>query len=176
MPQKLKTAIFAGGCFWCMEPPYANLDGVEAAIAGYSGGSEVDASYYQVVSGKTDHREAIEIHYDPKKVDYATLVDTFWKNIDPTDTGGQFADRGMQYMTTIFYQNEEEQQIAEQSKQALQDSGKFDQPIATEILPFTSFYPAEEEQQQYYIKNPTHYQLYKEGSGRAGFLRENWEN
>lgn len=171
----LKSATFAGGCFWCLVAPYESIDGVEAVISGFSGGVEKNPGYMEVVSGMTGHRESVQVHYDPDKVDYKTLVEAYWKTIDPTDPGGQFADRGEHYKTAIFVQNEEEKTIAEASKQELADSGKFDQPIATEILPFTSFYPAEDKHQQYYLKNPTHYELYKEGSGRAEFLRKNWE-
>jgi peptide methionine sulfoxide reductase msrA/msrB len=172
--KQLSIATFAGGCFWCLVAPYESIDGVEAVISGFSGGEEKNPGYMEVVSGMTGHREAVQVHYDPEKVDYKTLVEAYWKTIDPTDAGGQFADRGKQYQTAIFVQNDEEQSIADESKQALEDSGKFDESIATEVLPFTSFYPAEDKHQQYYLKNPTHYELYKEGSGRGGFLRENW--
>lgn len=174
-PSPFKIATFAGGCFWCLVAPYESIDGVEAVISGFSGGEEKNPGYLEVVSGMTGHRESVQVHYDPLKVDYKTLVEAYWKTIDPTDAGGQFADRGKHYTTAIFYQTEEEKTIAEASKQALQDSGKFDKPIVTEILPFTSFYPAEEKHQQYYLKNPTHYELYKEGSGRGAFLREHWK-
>jgi peptide methionine sulfoxide reductase msrA/msrB len=171
---QLNIATFAGGCFWCLVAPYESINGVEAVISGYSGGKKKNPSYMEVVSGMTNHREAVQVHYDARKVDYKTLVEAYWKTIDPTDPDGQFADRGPQYATAIFFNSPEEQEIAQTSKQKLEGSGKFDQAIATDILPFTSFYPAEEKHQQYYLKNPTHYKLYKEGSGRGSFLRENW--
>lgn len=166
-----QTATIAGGCFWCMEPPFANTEGVVSVMPGYSGGEEEDPSYEQVALGKTSHREAAQIIFDPKKVSYQDLLKIFWENIDPTDKGGQFADRGHQYQTAIFYHNEEQKEEAEKSKKELENSGKFDQSIATEILPFISFYPAEEKHQQFYLKNPTHYELYKEGSGRGEYIR-----
>lgn len=170
----LKTATFAGGCFWCLVAPYESIDGVEAVISGYSGGEEKNPGYMEVARGLTGHREAVQIHYDPEKVDYITLVEAYWKTIDPTDEGGQFADRGFQYTTAIFFNTPDEEAIAETSKQELEDSGTFDAPIVTKILPYINFYPAEEQHQQYYLKNPTHYELYKEGSGRAPFLRSVW--
>lgn len=171
---KSKKAYFAGGCFWCMEPPYANLEGVESVMAGYSGGKEEHPTYDKVAYGLSEHREAIQITYDPLIVDYKKLLEVFWQNIDPTDEGGQFADRGRSYKTAIYYQSESEKKSAEKSKKDLEESRKFDQPIVTEILPYSNFFPAEDEHQQYYLKNPMRYSLYKKGSGREGFLEEKW--
>jgi peptide methionine sulfoxide reductase msrA/msrB len=170
----LKKAIFAGGCFWCMEPPFENLEGVDAVISGYSGGDEVDPSYEEVSAGKTSHLEAIQIVYDPSLVSYRELLEIFWMQIDPTDDGGQFADRGDQYRTAIFYSDEEEKKAAEESRYALASSGRFDKPIVTPIVPAGAFYPAERYHQDYYKKNSVHYKRYREGSGRAGYLRRTW--
>jgi peptide methionine sulfoxide reductase msrA/msrB len=170
----LNKAIFAGGCFWCMEPPFEKLEGVTAVISGYSGGEEKDPSYTEVSAGRTSHVEAIQVVYDPAVVGYRELLDVFWMQIDPTDPGGQFADRGSQYETAIFYSDEEEKRLAEESRDELAKSGRFDKPIVTEILPAGPFYPAEDYHQDYYKKNSTHYQQYREGSGRAGYLRRTW--
>ena len=170
----IKKAYLAGGCFWCMYPPFSQLEGVIDVVAGYSGGDDKNPSYREVAYGHTDHRETAEISYNPDIVSYKKLLEVFWQNIDPTDDGGQFADRGHHYKTAIFVQDDEEQALAEESLAELEASGKFDQPIVTEILPFTAFYPAEEEHQAYADKNPTRYQLYKEGSGRGDFLRRTW--
>lgn len=171
---EMAIATFAGGCFWCMEPPFQRLDGVEDVIAGYTGGSTVNPSYREVTSGNTGHRESAQIVYDPEKISYAELLEVFWRNIDPTDSWGQFADRGSHYRTAIFYHDEQQRQLAEQSKRELEDSGKFDDPIVTEILEAGPFYPAEDYHQDYYKKNPLHYMMYKRGSGREGFLEETW--
>jgi peptide methionine sulfoxide reductase msrA/msrB len=169
-----RTAIFGGGCFWCMEPPFEQLAGVSDVRAGYSGGTEEDANYEQVSAGRTNHYEAVEVRYDPEKISYAQLVEVFWQQIDPTDSGGQFADRGSQYKTAIFFQNDEEKQVAQDSKDRLQESGMFDDPIRTEILAARLFYPAEEYHQDYYKKNYAHYSSYKEGSGRKYFVEKVW--
>ncbi len=169
-----RAVIFGGGCFWCMEPPFEQLAGVIDVRSGYSGGTEEDASYDRVSAGKTGHYEAVEVRYDPQKITYAELVETFWRQIDPTDGGGQFADRGSQYKTAIFFKNDEERQIAQDSKDHLQQSGLFDQPIRTEILAAEHFYPAEEYHQDYYKKNYAHYSVYKEGSGRKYFVENVW--
>jgi peptide methionine sulfoxide reductase msrA/msrB len=171
----LAVATFAGGCFWCMEPPFEKLDGVKKVVAGYTGGTKKNPSYEEVSSGSTGHREAIEVYYDPAVVDYQTLLKTFWQNIDPTDRGGQFADRGSQYHTAIFFHGEEQRRLAENSKEILDKSGKFDQPVATEILPAGDFYRAEDYHQDYYKKNPLHYNMYKKGSGREGFIDKFWK-
>ncbi|PIR55049.1 peptide-methionine (S)-S-oxide reductase [Candidatus Peregrinibacteria bacterium CG10_big_fil_rev_8_21_14_0_10_36_19] len=169
-----EKATFAGGCFWCIEPAFEELDGVVEAITGYAGGAEEDANYYAVVSGKTGHREAVEVFYDPQKVQYEDLLKVFWRQIDPTDAGGQFTDRGSGYKTAIYYHNESQRVLAQKSKDDLIMSGKFDKPIVTEVLPFSTFFPAEDDHQGYYKKRALHYQLYKAGSGREGFINENW--
>lgn len=170
----METATFAGGCFWCMEGPFEQLDGVSAVISGYTGGTTPNPTYEDVSSGRTGHAEAIQITYDPAKVTYEQLLEVFWRNIDPTQADGQFADHGRQYRTAIFYHTEEQRRLAEASKQALQSSGKFTQPIVTTIEPAAAFYPAEAYHQDYYKKNPSHYQRYRIGSGRAGFLQRTW--
>ena len=176
---RTKTAIFAGGCFWCMEPPFEKLDGVLAVISGYTGGKVVNPTYEQVSGGGTGHAEAVQITYDPTKVSYQKLLDTFWRNIDPTDRTGQFIDRGDQYRSAIFYLDEEQRQLAETSKQALESAGRFagilsSGKIATEITPAGPFYPAEEYHQDYYMKNPLRYQYYRWGSGRDQYLNKVW--
>lgn len=169
-----KTAIFAGGCFWCMQKPYDNAKGVIRAVVGYCGGGEANPTYEQVAGKKTGHRESIEVTYDPAQVSYDQLLDIFWRQIDPTQADGQFADLGLPYKAAIFYGNEEEKKLAEASKEKLGQSGKFSEPIVTEILPAAPFYPAEEYHQKYYEKNARAYQAYYVGSGRAGFLKKTW--
>ncbi len=169
-------AIFAGGCFWCMEGPFEQLDGVYQAVAGYTAGRVDNPTYQQVSAGTTGHTEAVRIAYDPEKVSYENLLETFWRNIDPTDGGGQFADRGSQYRTGIYYQTEEERALAEASKAALEARGKFSDPIVTEIEPASTFYVAEEVHQDYYKTNADHYNRYKVGSGRDGYLKETWKD
>ena len=171
---KLDTATFAGGCFWCMEPPFEKLDGVKEVIPGYTGGHKENPAYEEVSAGTTGHAEAIQVIYDPAKVTYAKLLDVFWKQINPTDAGGQFADRGSQYRSIIFYQNDEQKKLAVQSKEQLQKSGRFQKPIVTEIVPASRFYPAEEYHQDYYKKNPVNYKRYRNGSGREQFLEKTW--
>ncbi len=171
---KLKAATFAGGCFWCMEPPFRALKGVEAAISGYSGGDVKKPTYEQVCSDTTGHVEAVQIYYNPEITSYNDLLDAFWKAHDPTDDGGQFNDRGHHYKPICFYRTDEERQLAKASKQALEDSKTFDAPIKTAIEPFKNFYPAESYHQNYSVTNPVRYGLYKEGSGRARFLEEKW--
>ncbi len=172
---KRELATFAGGCFWCMVTPFL-LPGVENVIAGYTGGYTKNPSYEDVCSHKTGHVEAVEITYDPAKITYEQILSIYWRQIDPTDGGGQFADRGEPYHTAIFYHNEEQKQKAEASKKALLQSVKFDKPIATEIRPAETFYPAEEYHQNYFMKNPEHYHLYRRGSARDVFRGEHWEN
>lgn len=171
---KTATAIFAGGCFWCMEPPFEKLDGVLAVTSGYTGGSVAYPSYEQVSAGGTGHAEAVMITYDPAKVGYRQLLEVFWRNIDPTDGGGQFVDRGDQYRSAIFYQNEEERRLAEKSRDELAASGRFKGRILTEIVPAGPFYPAEGYHQDYYKQNPVRYQYYRWGSGRDAFLDRVW--
>jgi len=172
--QRFEKATFAGGCFWCMEPPFDKLDGVISTVSGYTGGTEENPTYEQVSAGKTGHLEAIEVTYDPAKVSYAQLLDVFWKNIDPTQNNGQFVDIGPQYRTAIFYRNEEQRRLALESRNRLQESRKFGNPIATEIRPAMTFYSAEDYHQDYYIKNPIRYKYYRWGSGRDQFLQETW--
>jgi len=169
-----KTAVFAGGCFWCMQPPYDQAKGVVKTIVGYTGGQKSDANYSEVSNHRTKHREAIQVTYDPAQVSYDQLLDIFWRNINPTQADGQFHDIGLSYQATIYYSSDDEKRAAEQSKQKLAESGKFQKPIATEILPATPFYPAEEYHQKYYLKNPAEYQAYHVGSGRVSYLEKIW--
>ena len=169
-----KTAIFAGGCFWCMQEPFDHVKGVTQTVVGYTGGSKEDANYTAVSAHKTQHREAIEITYDPAQVSYAQLLDVFWHNINPTQADGQFQDIGLSYQAAIYYGNEEEKKIAQDSKEKLSKSGRFNQPIVTEILPAKPFYPAEDYHQKYYQKNPADYEAYHVGSGRVSYLARIW--
>lgn len=171
---KYEKATFAGGCFWCMEPVYEKTGGVISVKAGYTGGSKSDPTYEEVSTGATGHKEAVQITYEPATVSYNDLLDIFWQNIDPTDAGGQFSDKGSQYKTAIFYHSDEQKRLAEESKAKLAKSGKFDKPIATEIIEASSFYEAENYHQDYYKKNPVRYNLYKTGSGRDSFLKKVW--
>ena len=170
----IEEAIFGGGCFWCMEPPFEQLEGVVEVVAGYTGGSREDAVYDLVARGKTEHLEAVRVRYDPGVVSYEKLVDTFWRQINPTDDGGQFADRGANYRSAIFYTNEKQRAIAEKSKRELDQSKIFNRPVVTMILPAKPFYKAEEYHQDYYRKNVLHYERYKDGSGRKSFLENVW--
>lgn len=170
----LEKATFAGGCFWCMEPPFKKLPGVQKVVSGYTGGQKENPSYEEVCSGATGHCEAVEIHFDPSEIGYKELLDVFWQNIDPTTPNQQFADVGTQYRTAVFYHNEEQRRLAEESKRRLEKSGRFSRPLVTEITPASSFYPAEEYHQNYHTKNPLHYQMYSQGSGRGRYLREAW--
>ena len=171
---RLVKAIFAGGCFWCMQPPFDATKGVVSTVVGYTGGKEKNPTYEQVSSGRTGHRESIEVTFDPAQVSYEQLIEVFWHNIDPTQADGQFADRGPQYRTAIFYHSEEQKRLAEEAKDKLEKSGRFKKPIATQILPASAFWPAEEYHQKYYLKNPADYNRYKVGSGRAGFIHSVW--
>ncbi|HEX3037211.1 MAG TPA: peptide-methionine (S)-S-oxide reductase MsrA [Thermodesulfobacteriota bacterium] len=171
---KLEKATFAGGCFWCMQPPFDRLEGVVSTKVGYTGGKKKNPTYEQVCSGETGHAEAIEITYDPSQVSYEELLNVFWTNIDPTDSGGQFYDRGSQYRIAIFYHNEEQKRLAEASKEKLEKSGKFDRPIAAEIVSASEFYEAEENHQEYYKKSPYRYKSYSYMSGREGYLEKTW--
>jgi methionine-S-sulfoxide reductase len=175
MPGAQGMAIFAGGCFWCMEPPFEKLAGVTAVISGYTGGQKANPTYEEVSAGGSGHVEAIKIHFDPRQVSYMQLLQVFWRNIDPTDAGGQFVDRGEQYRSAIFYLDAEQQRLAEESKRKLEDSGRFARPIVTAILPATPFYPAEEYHQDYYRKNPLRYKFYRHNSGRDRFLDKSWK-
>jgi len=171
---KYEKATFAGGCFWCMEPPFENLEGVVAVEPGYTGGNKENPTYEQVSSGTTGHLEAVQITYDPNKISYQKLVDVFWTQIDPTDQGGQFVDRGSQYKTAIFYHDDEQRKIAEESKAKLGESVKYNKPIVTEIRPLSKFYEAEDYHQDFYKKSPTRYKSYKFFSGREEFLKRIW--
>jgi len=172
---KREMATFAGGCFWCMQPPFDNLKGVISTEVGYTGGNVENPTYQQISRGDTGHFEAMRVIYDPSQVSYEKLLETFWHNIDPTQADGQFADRGTQYYTAIFYHDDEQKRLAEKSKQDLEQSGKFDKPVATRLLKAEVFYPAEDYHQKYYQKNESHYQSYKRGSGRKGFIEETWK-
>jgi len=169
-------ATFAGGCFWCMQLPFRQVEGVISALAGYAGGTKENPTYEEVSSGRTGHLEVVQVTYDPEKVSYETLLDVFWMQIDPTDDAGQFADKGSQYRTAIFHHNNEQKRIAEMSRKALEDSGKFNRPVMTIILPYTKFYPAEEYHQNYAEKKPDEYHLYKKYSGREDFIKRTWHN
>ncbi len=171
----MALATFAGGCFWCMQPAFSNIKGVSSVISGYTGGKKANPTYEEVCSGTSGHVEAVQIEYDPLRVRYEKLLDTFFQSIDPTDDGGQFADRGKQYESAIFYHDEEQREKAEASKKSLDQSGKFDGPIVTKILPAKPFYPAEAYHQDYAKKNPAHYNAYKVGSGREAYLRKMWK-
>lgn len=171
---KQELATFAGGCFWCMEAPFEQLNGVTSVVAGYTGGHTTDPTYEEVCSGTTGHLEAVQVTFDPQKVSYGKLVDLYWHLVDPTDTGGQFADRGTQYQTAIFVHDDAQRAAAEKSKAELQASGRFDKPVATAILPAQVFYPAEDYHQNYYKKNPTRYKTYHRYSGREAFLEKAW--
>ncbi len=173
-PAETKTAVFAGGCFWCMQPPYDSAKGVTKTTVGYTGDSKETANYELVSAHKTKHREAIEVTYDPAQISYDQLLDIFWHNIRPTQANGQFADIGLSYQAAIYYANDAEKKAAEASKEKLAKSGKFDQPIVTEILPQTPFYPAEDYHQKYYLKNPEAFEAYHVGSGRVGYLQGIW--
>lgn len=175
MSTNYELATFAGGCFWCMVQPFDELPGIIDVVSGYTGGHKDNPTYEEVCSNTTGHYEAVQITYDPNVFPYTKLLDLFWQQIDPTDAHGQFGDRGESYKTAIFYHTEEQKRLAEESKQALENSKKFSKPIVTEISEASVFYPAEEYHQGYYKKNSFHYNMYKEGSGRAGFIRENWK-
>ena len=173
--EDLDKATFAGGCFWCIESVFDELEGIKEAVSGYMDGKTKDPTYIEVSSGKTGHYEAVQVTFDSKKITYNALVEIFWQQIDPTDPTGQFADKGSQYKTAIFYHNEEQKKIAEESKKELEKSGKFDKPIVTEIKEAKEFYAAEDYHQDYYKKCPVRYQNYKVGSGRESFLKRIWE-
>lgn len=171
---QLEKATFAGGCFWCMVKPFDHYNGVEQVVAGYTGGHTINPTYEQVCRGDTGHTEAIEITFDPTKISYTELLDIFWRQIDPTDGHGQFADRGDSYRPAIFYHSQEQLEQALASKKALAESELFTQPIKVSIEPAAIFYPAETYHQQFYQKQPEHYQRYTQLSGRASFLQQQW--
>ena len=169
-----KTVIFAGGCFWCIQPAFDKANGVIKTVVGYSGGTEPNPTYELATSEKTNYRESIEITYDPAKISYEQLLDIYWRQIDPTQTDGQFTDIGPSYRAAIFYGSAEEKKIAETSREKLAHSGKFHKPIVTEILPASKFYPAEAYHQKYYQQNPEHFEAFEHGSGRVSFQKKTW--
>jgi methionine-S-sulfoxide reductase len=173
-PVETKTAIFAGGCFWCIQPAFDKAKGVVKTVVGYCGGTEPNPTYQLVSSEKTSYRESIEITYDPAKISYEQLLDIYWRQIDPTQADGQFTDIGPSYRAAIFYGKEQEKKIAEASKETLARSGKFNKRIVTEILPAMKFYPAEAYHQKYYQQNPEHFEAFEEGSGRVSFQKKTW--
>lgn len=170
----LSKATFAGGCFWCIEADFEKVDGVVQVISGYTGGQSDNPSYEQVSAGRTGHVEAVQVIFDPARITYGALLDFFWRHVDPTDTGGQFVDRGAQYRPAIYYHDDEQKRTAEESRQALDKSGRFGRPVTTEIVPFTKFFPAEDYHQDYYKKNPVRYNQYRRNSGRDQFLEKTW--
>ncbi|MBM7577365.1 peptide-methionine (S)-S-oxide reductase MsrA [Jeotgalibacillus terrae] len=170
-----EKATFAGGCFWCMVKPFDQEPGIHKVTSGYTGGHTANPTYEEVCSEKTGHREAVQIEFDPDVYPYEKLLELFWIQIDPTDSDGQFFDRGESYKTAIYFHDEEQRKLAEKSKRELQDSGKYKKPIVTDILEAKEFYPAEEAHQNYYQKNPAHYQAYYTGSGRKKLVEQNKE-
>jgi methionine-S-sulfoxide reductase len=174
MEKANQLATFAGGCFWCMTKPFDEQPGIISVISGYTGGKVENPTYQQVCSDTTGHFEAVQITYNPDLFPYEKLLELFWQQIDPTDPSGQFYDRGQSYQTAIFYHNETQKRLAEESKKILEESKRFNKPIVTPILPASEFYPAEEYHQQYYKKNPAHYESYHIGSGRADFIQRHW--
>ncbi len=171
---RVGLATFAGGCFWCMETPFEKLAGVSAVISGYTGGHKLEPTYAEVCSGSTGHTESVQVHFDPSRIAYADLLQVFWRQIDPTDAGGQFVDRGTQYRSEIFYHSEEQRRLATESKQALAASGRFDDPLVTEITQSSIYYPAETYHQDFYKKSPERYHSYRRGSGRDRFIDRVW--
>lgn len=171
----LETATFAGGCFWCTQSDFDKHNGIVEAISGYTGGHKGNPTYEDVKSGLSGHLEAVQIRFDPVIISYDKLLEIFWRHVDPTDDGGQFVDRGAQYRTAIFFHDDEQKAAAESSKLALSRSGRFSKPIATQILPMKTFFPAEDYHQQYYKKNPLRYKFYRSNSGRDQFLRSVWQ-
>jgi len=170
----IQLATFAGGCFWCMVSPFEEMPGIIKVVSGYTGGHKENPTYHEVCSGKTGHYEAVQINFHANIIPYSKLLDIYWRQIDPTDPGGQFYDRGQSYQTAIFYHNEEQKALAEASKAELERSKRFDRPIVTKILPAGPFYEAEEYHQDYHKKNPLHYRKYREGSGRDAFIEQHW--
>ena len=174
--KRTETATLAGGCFWCVESDFEKADGVIEVISGYTGGHKANPKYKEVSSGTTGHLEAVQVIYDPEQITYKEILNVLWRHIDPTDGEGQFVDRGNQYRSAIFYHNEEQRRIAEESKRALENSGIFNKPIATEIIKFDKFYPAEDYHQDYYKRNPIRYKYYRWNSGRDQFLEKVWKD
>jgi peptide-methionine (S)-S-oxide reductase len=170
----VEHATFAGGCFWCMEPPFESLPGVLSVTSGYSGGPEKSPTYSQVSSGLTGHAEAVDIVFDPTTISYERLLEVYWRNIDPTQRGGQFCDRGSQYRSAIFYRTPQQKTLAERSRDAIVRSGRLKAPVVTEVANFRAFFAAEEYHQDYYKKNPDHYHAYRKGCGRDERLQALW--
>jgi methionine-S-sulfoxide reductase len=174
-PPNSAVAVFSGGCFWCIQPPFDEAKGVLATYVGYTGGTMENPTYEEVSTGETGHRESIEVFYDPKQISYPQLIDIFWRNINPTQTDGQFYDVGSQYTTAVYYANDEEKKEAFASRDALQKSGRFKDPIATQVLPLGKFWPAEAHHQKYSLKDPDHYHDYHSGSGRDDYFQQTWK-
>lgn len=172
----IEKAIFAGGCFWCMVKPFDKYDGVLRVISGYTGGTKENPTYREVCSGTTGHVEAVEITFENEKITFDELLAIFWRQIDPTDSGGQFEDRGTSYQTAIFYTNDNQIVTAENAKHELEASGRFSKPIVTKIRAATTFYPAEDYHQDFYKTNPERYELNEKHSSRTSFIAENWKN
>ena len=170
----LSVATFAGGCFWCVESDFEKLPGVHEVVSGFSGGHVVNPTYDQVSGGSTGHIESVQVYYDPQVISYEQLLEGFWRQVNPTDNGGQFVDRGEQYRTLIFYHDEEQRQLAELSRQRLNDSKRYDKPVITEIRKLENFYSAEDYHQNYYKKSPLKYKYYRYGSGRDQYLEDIW--
>lgn len=174
-PSQTRTAVFAGGCFWCIQPAFDKAPGVISTLVGYSGGTEPNPTYELVTSERTKYRESIQITYDPARISFQQLLEIYWRQIDPTQSDGQFTDIGPSYRAAIFYQNEEEKKNAEVSREQLAKSGRFDKPIVTEILPAMKFWPAEDYHQKYSVKNPDHFDAFEKGSGRVSFEKKTWD-
>jgi len=174
MNTNIRKATFAGGCFWCLQPIFDQTKGIIETFVGYTGGHQENPSYEDVCSGESGHTEGIQITFDSAQVNYEQLLEIFWYNIDPTAVNAQFVDHGTQYRSAIFYHDEEQRRLAEESKDELEESCRFDEPIATEILLAVTFYPAEEYHQKYYQKRTAHYKMYHDNSGREEFIQEHW--
>lgn len=173
-PDHVEKATFAGGCFWCVEADFEKVPGLVSVVSGYSGGPEKNPGYHEVSYGKTGHRESVQVTYDPELTSYETLLEVFFRHMDPTDPGGQFADRGFHYTTAVFYHNDEQKKQAEAYVAKLEASGRFKNKLVTKIIAYTNFYPAEEYHQDYYKKNPMNYKAYRSGSGRDAFVQRTW--
>lgn len=172
----IRKATLAGGCFWCIEAAFEDVEGVASAVSGYAGGKASTATYDQVLTGTTDHREAVRLRYYPAIINYTEILDLFWRSFDPTDAGGQFTDRGPQYTTAIYAHTSRQYRLAVASKQALNASGRFDEPVVTEVLNATTFFRAEDKHQNYSRRNSVHYSLYERASGRKGFTEQKWQD
>jgi peptide methionine sulfoxide reductase msrA/msrB len=172
--QLTEKATLAGGCFWCIEQPFEGIDGIISVTSGYAGGDKKDPSYSEVASGKTKHREAVQIVFDPQVISFSEVLSVYWKQFDPTDDGGSFADRGFQYTSVVYYHTKEQEEIAKNSKRKLNNSNIFDKPVITPVKSFKNFYVAEDYHQDYYKKNPDDYWSYKKASGRSAFIKKTW--